>query len=91
MIVSGRPQPRVTWWLNNVTLMDDSYEWVSDRRVQNVLSLENLQRKHLDRVYTCQAYNHKLTQPINSTVRIDIKRESQPLIYSVFNWSGYCG
>lgn len=67
----GRPQPRVTWWTDNV-MLDDSYERRSERRVQNVLRLENLQRKQLNRQYTCKASNNLLAAPVTSSVRLDM-------------------
>ncbi|KAK3922983.1 Protein turtle-like protein B [Frankliniella fusca] len=70
----GRPLPRVTWWYENI-MLDDSYERRSERRVQNVLHLENLQRKELNRVYTCKASNNQLAAPITSFVRLDMNRE----------------
>lgn len=56
-------------------MLDDSYERRSERRVQNVLRLENLQRKHLNRQYTCKASNNHLANPIVSTVQLDLYRK----------------
>ncbi|XP_073994337.1 neural cell adhesion molecule 2-like isoform X2 [Rhodnius prolixus] len=67
----GRPLPRVTWWQDS-TLLDDSYEVISERRVRNVLRIAQLQRKHLLATFTCQASNNNHLPPITADVTLDM-------------------
>ncbi|XP_066997421.2 nephrin-like [Anabrus simplex] len=67
----GRPTPRVTWWRDNI-LVDDSDEVLDEDIVQNVLKLDRLERRHLDRVYSCQASNNDVLAPVSSNVTINM-------------------
>ncbi|KAL7017506.1 hypothetical protein ACKWTF_010402 [Chironomus riparius] len=68
----GRPQPKLTWWHNNQLLDTVDITRLSDKKVRNVLYLKNLDRKNLLSSYTCQSSNNNLTDPITSSVMIDL-------------------
>lgn len=41
-------------------------------KVRNVLHVENVDRKTLNSVFTCQATNSRLVHPISSTITLDV-------------------
>lgn len=67
----GRPQPKLTWWHNN-QLLEGVVTRLSDKKVRNVLQMKNLDRRDLLSSYTCQSSNNNLTDPITSSVMIDL-------------------
>lgn len=67
----GRPLPKLTWWNNN-QLLEGVVTRLSDKKVRNVLLIKNLDRKALLGSYTCQSSNNNLTDPISSSVMIDL-------------------
>lgn len=71
---AGRPQPRLTWW-HETTLLDNTSHVLSENRVKNVLKLQKLERRYLNTVYTCQASNNNVTNPITSSVTLDMNCE----------------
>jgi len=69
--LAGRPAPRVTWWKEGIEI-DNSDEALSERRVKNLLRLENLQRRHLNTVLTCKASNNDMVSPLTANVTLDM-------------------
>ncbi|XP_042887333.1 neural cell adhesion molecule 2-like [Penaeus japonicus] len=67
----GEPRPSVTWWSGG-TLLDDVSE---DRRGDvtiNTLTLHSIARHDLYRVLTCQVVNSNLSEPVTSSVTLDM-------------------
>lgn len=71
----GRPLPKLTWWHNN-QLLEGVITRLSDKKVRNVLVMRSLDRKDLLSSYTCHSSNNNLTDPITSSVMIDLNCES---------------
>lgn len=74
ILFTGRPQPKLTWWHEN-ELIDDSYDAISEKKVQNLLHFHNLTRDHLHTSLTCQASNNNITTPISSAVTLNVNRK----------------
>lgn len=70
----GRPLPKLTWWHNN-QLLEGVVTRLSDKKIRNVLYMKNLDRRDLLSSYTCQSSNNNLTDPITSSVMIDLNCE----------------
>jgi neural cell adhesion molecule len=77
----GRPLPKLTWWHNN-QLLEGVITRLSDKKVRNVLHMKNLDRKDLLSSYTCQSSNNNLTDPITSSVMIDLNCKSDALHFN---------
>ncbi|XP_035894602.1 uncharacterized protein LOC118504344 isoform X3 [Anopheles stephensi] len=67
----GRPLPKVQWWYENKIINNTSVV-LSDKRVKNTLVLHRLERKHLKSVFTCQAANNNVTNPISASITLDM-------------------
>ncbi|XP_044729168.1 nephrin-like [Chrysoperla carnea] len=72
MVSGGRPEPSVRWWRNG-TLIDSTDRTTSYKNVRtNELLVRNLQREDQHAVYTCQASNNNISQPVSASVTIEI-------------------
>lgn len=69
--LSGRPKPKVVWFLEN-TIIDDSYEIRSDGITVNHLTFPKVGRQHLQARLSCQASNNNLVLPETRTAILDI-------------------
>ena len=67
----GNPLPKVTWWLEN-TIVDDTYETISENRVANELVIDKITREHSGNVYTCRSVNNNVLPPPTADVKIDM-------------------
>ncbi|XP_023238626.1 nephrin-like [Centruroides sculpturatus] len=61
----------VTWWRESV-LLDDTFDVSPLGIVRNELELASLQRHDLMAVYTCQASNNNFSDPISTSVTVDM-------------------
>ncbi|KAK8750545.1 hypothetical protein OTU49_014898, partial [Cherax quadricarinatus] len=67
----GLPPPRVTWWEGTV-LLDLTSEEETSEYVTNTFLVTSLTRRDLHRPLTCKASNTNLTEPLTSTVTINM-------------------
>ena len=72
---SGRPEPKLRWWRGEMLLdsKDEAGEFPSLRR--NTLIVRELSRADLQAVFTCQASNNNISQPVSASVAIEIHCE----------------
>ena len=74
LVVGGRPSPEVSWWRDH-QIVDDSSVRSSDFKVENVFTLERLERSDLDSILTCQAKNNNNSLPVSTSVKLDMTCE----------------
>ncbi|XP_048266603.1 carcinoembryonic antigen-related cell adhesion molecule 5 isoform X2 [Bombus terrestris] len=67
-----RPEPKVRWWRGEMLLdsKDEPGEFPSLRR--NALIVRELSRADLHAVFTCQASNNNISQPVSASVAIEM-------------------
>lgn len=68
----GSPKPKLTWWHNNQLIDDIVDKLDEDKKVTNILHLRNLDRKDLQSSYTCRSSNNNVTDPLQSSVMMDL-------------------
>ena len=73
LVVGGKPSPSVTWWRDH-HLVDDSFsvKEPGDFKVENLLTLPNLQRSDVNSILTCQAKNNNNSLPVSTSVKLDM-------------------
>ncbi|XP_022251713.1 nephrin-like isoform X2 [Limulus polyphemus] len=69
--VVGNPMPTVTWW-NDTDVVDDTFTVVNQDSIRNEFVIQNLRRENLFSEFTCQASNSNYTEPVTSTVILDM-------------------
>ena len=80
--MSGKPLPSVIWFQEN-QVIDDNFEIAKNKsQVENVLTIENLKRNHLFRIYYCKAMND-FYKSIQSLISLEIN--CKLIIYSTLN------
>ena len=70
-LILGTPAPQLNWWREHA-LIDGSYENSEPHKTVNTLLLENLQRSDLHSILTCQASNNNISNPVSTSVKIDM-------------------
>ncbi|XP_051153256.1 synaptogenesis protein syg-2 isoform X2 [Leptopilina boulardi] len=72
LVSGGRPPPTVRWWRGEVLLdsKDSPGEFPDLRR--NTLLIPNLSRQDLHAVFTCQASNNNISQPVSASIGIEM-------------------
>ncbi|KAG7202911.1 hypothetical protein KM043_010052 [Ampulex compressa] len=72
LVSGGRPEPKVRWWRGETLLdsKDEQGEFPALRR--NTLVLRELSRADLHAVFTCQASNNNISQPMSASVAIEM-------------------
>lgn len=75
IVISGKPSPEITWWIDKDILLDDSYTKTSDGLSYNKLLLESVNRSMLMREITCRASNTNFTHYKEQSVLIDLIRK----------------
>ena len=69
-------------WLRDGQVIDDSYVSTFESTVRNDLWIPALDRRDVDATITCEASNSNLTQPLTTSVTIDLLRNLMT-IYSL--------
>ena len=67
----GSPAPQLNWWREHA-LIDGSYDHSDGQKTVNTILIENLQRTDLHSILTCQASNNNISNPVSSSVKIDM-------------------
>lgn len=72
IIVLGKPSPTIKWWRGERLV--DSVETRSgfENVRKNQLIVRGLQRSDQHAVFTCQAANNNISQPVSATTAVEI-------------------
>uniref|UniRef100_T1K5E0 Ig-like domain-containing protein n=1 Tax=Tetranychus urticae TaxID=32264 RepID=T1K5E0_TETUR len=68
----GKPEPSVSWWMSDYTLLDDTYYKSPRGSMRNELTLNSLNRSILMKEIICRASNTNLTRPKEESIFIDL-------------------
>ena len=55
-------------------MTDSTYE-VTAEASRNTLSIQNLERHHFGKTFSCLAVNNNATEPVATNVTVDMRRE----------------
>ncbi|XP_043272103.1 synaptogenesis protein syg-2-like isoform X2 [Venturia canescens] len=83
LVSGGRPQPNVKWWRGETLIdsKDEPGEFPELKR--NTLVVKHLTRADLHAVFTCQASNNNISQPVSAKVAIEM--HLKPLSVSILS------
>ncbi|XP_044599511.1 nephrin isoform X2 [Cotesia glomerata] len=72
LVSGGRPSPTVRWWKGEMLLesKDEPGEFPALRR--NTLVVTSLTRADLHAIFTCQASNNNISQPVSASIAIEM-------------------
>lgn len=70
----GKPPPKVEWY-QGARLLDSSYTIGPHGLVRNELLRKNINRTDFMSILTCRASNNNVTDPVSSTVILDMNRK----------------
>lgn len=71
-IVTGKPAPSIGWYRNGRPLSNESIRDQRDGVVRAEVALKNLGRKDVQTELSCNATNNNRSQPLSSSVRLDM-------------------
>lgn len=74
LLLTGNPEPKVRWLVNGA-VVDEEFEVNAGDVIENKLTWSNITRRDLNSMFTCQATNTKLTDPLESSVILNLRRE----------------
>ncbi len=82
----GKPSPSVIWFHGSI-LIDESYTTGPHGLVRNELNLRNLNRTDFMSILTCRASNTNLSEPVSSSVVLDMNCKFTLFFFIVKYWS----
>lgn len=72
-MTTGRPAPTVRWWRGEMLIESrDEPDTDFPAVMRNILIVTELTRSDLHAVFTCQASNNNISQPVSASVAIEM-------------------
>ncbi|XP_071453565.1 nephrin-like [Hetaerina americana] len=83
IVSGGRPSPSVRWWRGDTLVDSSDTQSPFPNVMHNQLVVRRLERTDLHAVYTCQASNNNISQPVSSSITVEM--HFKPLSASILN------
>nr|XP_018907738.1 PREDICTED: nephrin [Bemisia tabaci]XP_018907739.1 PREDICTED: nephrin [Bemisia tabaci] len=83
IVSGGKPKPSVIWWRGEAMVDSSDSETAYPDVKDNQLTISRLNRSDLGAVYTCQASNNNISQPLSASVSIEM--HFKPLSASILS------